>query len=143
MASSSMVMGCYQEQLEEFEPRLEESGNAEHAEGPPAPTIEGIEMLRRIGTGRVLHVYRGFEPRFKRDVAVKVLHAESLDDASHVRIERECAAIGTLSSSHYVAPPYRFGTTSDGLPYLVMERRSSRDDRRRAHRSEPCGSHPQ
>ncbi len=59
------------------------------------------------------------DPRFRRDVALKVLPREFLHDPTfHARFEREAQTIATLEHPAIV-PVYDFGE-EDGQPYLVM-----------------------
>ena len=64
-------------------------------------------------------VYLAHDPRFRRDVALKVLPREFLHDPTfHARFEREAQTIATLEHPAIV-PVYDFGE-EDGQPYLVM-----------------------
>lgn len=64
-------------------------------------------------------VYRALDPRFKRDVAIKVLPPAYLSDAMfRARFEREAQVIAALEFPGIV-PVYDFGE-ENGQPYLVM-----------------------
>jgi eukaryotic-like serine/threonine-protein kinase len=64
-------------------------------------------------------VYRAVDPRFEREVAVKVLPVELLRDPSfRARFEREAKLIAALEHPAIV-PVYDFGE-EEGQPYLVM-----------------------
>lgn len=64
-------------------------------------------------------VYHALDPRFKRDVAIKVLPREFLHDPSFLeRFEREAQTIAALEHGAIV-PVYDFGE-EDGQPYIVM-----------------------
>src|SRR5687768_14561103 len=80
------------------------------------PGIEGLEPLGRGGFGTV---YRGWQPALRREVAVKVLDARMVDEASERRFEREAMAMGSLSGHPNVVPVYAAGAV-EGRPYLVM-----------------------
>src|SRR3989338_10054627 len=81
--------------------------------------IGRYEVRAEIGRGGMATVYRGFDPRFKREVAVKVLPAEFLHDPSfRARFEREAQVIAALEHAAIV-PVYDFGE-DNGQPYLVM-----------------------
>ncbi len=81
--------------------------------------IGRYEITGELGRGGMASVYRGFDPRFKRDVAVKVLPREFLHDSSfRARFEREAQTIATLEHAAIV-PVYDFGEES-GQPYIVM-----------------------
>src|SRR5438128_1368160 len=64
-------------------------------------------------------VYRGHDPRFKREVAIKILPAEFLDTPTlRERFEREAQIIAMLEHPAIV-PVYDYGEEAD-RPYLVM-----------------------
>ncbi len=64
-------------------------------------------------------VYRGYDPRFKREVAVKILPAEFLHTPTfRARFEREAQTIAGLEHAAIV-PVYDYGEEND-QPYLVM-----------------------
>lgn len=64
-------------------------------------------------------VYRAFDPRFKREVAIKLLPRQFLHDPTfRTRFEREAQTIAALEHPAIV-PVYDFGE-DDELPYLVM-----------------------
>jgi serine/threonine protein kinase len=64
-------------------------------------------------------VLHGYDPHFKRDVAVKILPQQFLHDSSfRVRFEREAQTIAALEHPAIV-PVYDYGD-EEGQPYLVM-----------------------
>ena len=64
-------------------------------------------------------VYLAYDPRFEREVALKVLPREMLHDPQfRVRFEREAKTIAKLEHSAIV-PVYDVGE-EDGQPYFVM-----------------------
>jgi len=72
-----------------------------------------------IGRGGMATVYRAFDSRFDREVAIKVLPREFLHDPSfRARFQREAKIIGSLEHGAIV-PVHDFGE-DDGQPYLVM-----------------------
>lgn len=72
-----------------------------------------------LGAGGMATVFRAYDPMFGRQVALKVLPRELLDDAqSRARFEREARTIAGLEHAAIV-PVYDFGE-EDGVPYLVM-----------------------
>src|SRR5687767_8679507 len=83
--------------------------------------IKGIERLELIGEGGFGMVFRGHQPAFSRDVAVKVSRLPLGDDLARLRFERECRAMGLLSSHPNIVTVYESGFTERDLPYLVME----------------------
>ena len=82
--------------------------------------VPGIEAAEEIGRGGFGVVYRATEKELGRSVAVKLLTGE-VDERTRTRFERECKAMGALSSHPHIVTIYRSGTTSEGLLYLVME----------------------
>jgi serine/threonine protein kinase len=98
------------------------------AAGPPAPfrrewtpSIVGYRVLEEIGRGGFALVYRAEQIALRRTVAVKVVSGLDVDRTRLRRFERECAAIGSLSSHPHVVSVYDAGTTNEGLPFLSME----------------------
>jgi outer membrane protein assembly factor BamB/serine/threonine protein kinase len=52
---------------------------------------------------------------------VKILTSPLLDDDSRRRFERECRALGSLSSHPNIVTLHAAGTTDDDRPYLIMD----------------------
>jgi serine/threonine protein kinase len=72
-----------------------------------------------LGRGGMATVYDAYDPRFDRNVAIKVLPREFLHDPTfRARFEREAKTIAALEHASIV-PVYDFGE-QDGQPYLVM-----------------------
>ncbi|HRQ36832.1 MAG TPA: protein kinase [Chloroflexota bacterium] len=84
------------------------------------PTFGRYEIKEQLGRGGFASVFRAYDPRFKRDVAVKVLPRELLldDPQFRARFEREAETIAALEHPAIV-PVYDFGE-ENGQPYLVM-----------------------
>jgi serine/threonine protein kinase len=81
--------------------------------------IGRYEIREEIGRGGMATVYRAYDPRFERDVAIKVLPAGFLHDPIfRSRFEREAKTIASLEYPAIV-PVHDFGT-ENGQPYLVM-----------------------
>ncbi len=78
------------------------------------------EIKSELGRGGMATVYRGYDPRFEREVAVKVLPHELLhaDPQFRLRFEREAKIVAQLEHSAIV-PVYDVGE-ADGQPYFVM-----------------------
>jgi serine/threonine-protein kinase len=75
----------------------------------------------RLGTGGMGTVYRATHLLIDRPVAVKVLNPRYVEDeAAQVRFRREARAAGRLQHANAVTVT-DFGSTSDGLVYIVME----------------------
>ncbi len=78
------------------------------------------EVLGLLGEGGMGQVYRGRDPRLGRDIAIKVLAKDALQDAEATgRLEREARAIAALSHPNIVAV-HDVGR-EDGTFYLVTE----------------------
>jgi serine/threonine protein kinase len=72
-----------------------------------------------LGRGGMATVYLANDPRFEREVAVKVLPREMLHDPQfRTRFEREAKTIAMLEHPAIV-PVYDFGE-EDGQPYFIM-----------------------
>jgi serine/threonine-protein kinase PknK len=90
---------------------------------PPAELqVPGVTRLARIGRGGFSTVYRGYQARFDRWVAVKVLEVDRPDEATLRRFEREAAIMGRLSNHPNVVTVYDAGTLADGRPFLLTGR---------------------
>ena len=78
------------------------------------------ELIQKIGSGGMALVYQAYDTALDRQVAVKVLRDEYVDQPDFIRqFQREAKAVAKLSHQNIVNI-YDFGT-SDGLMYLVME----------------------
>ena len=82
--------------------------------------IGPYEIVSRLGAGGMSEVYRAFDPRIRRDVAVKVLPPTLAKFADRLhRFEQEARAVGALSHPNLLTI---FDTgKSDGRPYIVTE----------------------
>jgi serine/threonine protein kinase len=82
-------------------------------------TVGRYEIIEELGRGGMATVYRAYDPRFEREIAVKVLPAEFLHDPTfRARFEREAKAVASLEHPAIV-PVHDFGE-EQGQPYLVM-----------------------
>jgi len=81
--------------------------------------IGRYEIRAELGRGGMATVYKAYDPRFEREVALKVLPREMLHDPQfRVRFEREAKTIAALEHQAIV-PVYDVGD-DDGQPYFVM-----------------------
>lgn len=82
--------------------------------------IGRYEIKSELGRGGMATVYRGYDPRFEREVAIKVLPPEMLhaDPQFRTRFEREAKIIAQLEHRSIV-PVYDVGEEND-QPYFVM-----------------------
>ena len=77
------------------------------------------EIKDELGRGGMATVYRAYDPRFEREVALKVLPREMLHDPQfRIRFEREAKTVAALEHPAIV-PVYDVGE-EDGQPYFVM-----------------------
>lgn len=83
-------------------------------------TLSHYRILEKIGTGGMGEVYRAWDERLERDVALKLLPAGLVaDEAARRRFHKEALALSKLSHPN-VATVYDFDT-EDGVAFLVME----------------------
>lgn len=82
--------------------------------------IDGYRNFQRLGAGGFAVVYRAYQDRFDRVVAVKVLN-QTLDPKALRRFERECQATGRLSGHPNVVTVLDSGVTAEGLAYMTTE----------------------
>lgn len=76
-------------------------------------------ILRQLGRGGMATVYLGHDPLIKRDVAVKVLSAQLMEDPTFFdRFQQEAETVATLEHPAIV-PIYDFGHQGD-QSYIVM-----------------------
>jgi serine/threonine protein kinase/Tfp pilus assembly protein PilF len=83
-------------------------------------TLSHYRVTARIGAGGMGEVYRARDERLERDVALKVLPAKSLDDATaRKRFRQEALALSKLNHPG-IATIYDFDA-ADGVDFLAME----------------------
>ena len=75
----------------------------------------------RIGRGAMGVVYRAWHEGLKRDVAVKYIRAELMEDEEVVRRFLLEATLIARIDHQTVVRIYDTGTSHDGRPYIVME----------------------
>lgn len=77
------------------------------------------EIKGEVGRGGMATVFHAYDPRFERNVAIKVLPQELLFDPQfRTRFDREAKMVALLEHPAIV-PVYDFGD-EDGQPYIVM-----------------------
>lgn len=82
--------------------------------------VGGYILGRQLGQGGMATVYLGHHPELDREVAIKVMHQNFLDDEGFVtRFRREAQIVAKLTHPHIV-PVYDFNE-HEGQPYLVMK----------------------
>src|SRR6187401_1983633 len=86
----------------------------------PGSHLGPYEVLALIGAGGMGEVYRARDPRLNREVAIKVLPADRLEDEGRrQRFLREARAAATLTHPHIVT--IHEIESADGVDFLVME----------------------
>lgn len=81
--------------------------------------IDRYQIQEEIGRGGMATVLKGYDPRFRRDIAIKLLPREFLHDPEfRARFQREAQTIAALEHPAIV-PVYDFGEADEQL-YLVM-----------------------
>ena len=114
-----------------MEPAPKAGSNTDAPGSATAPTGGGSSALWISGTYRLLEllgagssgeVYEAEHVRLGKRVALKILRREAIAKPNIVRrFDREAGALARLTSD-FVVTVFDCGTTSDGRPYLVMER---------------------
>ncbi|MDQ1286661.1 MAG: serine/threonine-protein kinase PknK [Actinomycetota bacterium] len=82
--------------------------------------VPGIVDVSQIGVGGYGRVFRGRQPAFDREVAVKMLDGRVEDEATKRRFDRECRILGSLSGHPNIVELHGAGVAASGRPYLVM-----------------------
>src|SRR4030095_15116522 len=84
-----------------------------------AQKFSRYEIREQLGEGGMATVYRAYDPMFEREVALKILKRESLNDIQvRERFERETKIIARLEHAAIV-PVYDVGRDKDQL-FFVM-----------------------
>ena len=92
---------------------------ADTADTSPARTIAGYEIVELLGRGGMGEVYRAFDPRLERPVALKVLAPRlAEDEAFRERLLRESRLAASLDHPN-VVPVYDAGE-ADGTLFIAM-----------------------
>lgn len=96
-------------------------------------------IVRRVGKGGMGSVYEAENMQLKRQVAIKLLHADVSHNTEFVaRFEREATAAGRIGSEHIVEV-LDIGATEDGQRYMILEYLEGEDARRRIKRKGRLG----
>jgi serine/threonine-protein kinase len=80
-------------------------------------TMGDFWLLEQLGAGGFGKVYRAFEPRLEREVAIKVLHEKAATKDGYYRFDREARLTAQITHPN-VAPVFTYGQERDQL-YLV------------------------
>jgi serine/threonine protein kinase len=82
-------------------------------------SVKGYEIEKAIGSGTFATVYRAYQPVVEREVAIKVIHANHVNDPEFIRrFEVEAQVIARLEHP-YIVPLYDYWRSPEGA-YLVM-----------------------
>ncbi|MDQ0373467.1 serine/threonine-protein kinase [Cellulomonas humilata] len=90
-------------------------------EASTPPRLPGYEYLRVLGLGGFADVFLYQQELPRREVAVKVLLAGSLDDEVRRRFQQEANLMAQLSHHPSIVTIYHAAIAADGRPFLVME----------------------
>jgi serine/threonine protein kinase len=85
------------------------------------PTLPGFSYVRVLGSGGFADVFLYEQNMPRRQVAVKVLLAEVVNDQVRQMFQAEANLMAQLSSHPSILTVYQASVSSDGRPYLVME----------------------
>lgn len=85
-----------------------------------ARNIGRYQLKESVGKGGMGEVWIAYHPSLKRDVAVKVLKANTSDGAAIARFEREVQAMSELEHPNTVRI-FDYGVAEDGTWYYAME----------------------
>ncbi len=93
----------------------------------PLRLNDRYRLERLLGEGGMGTVFRAYDERLARDVAVKIIRSEYLNDAAmRFRLEREARTVARIRHPGVIAL-YDSGEIDDGSAYLVMELLGGRD----------------
>ena len=84
--------------------------------------IDRYRIIERLGMGGMAVVYKAYDVRLEREVALKLIRTEAIPQEQHERLlkrfEREAKAMARFAHPNIV-PVFDYGEV-DGRPYLVM-----------------------
>lgn len=85
------------------------------------PVLPGFTYLHVLGAGGFADVFLYEQSMPRRQVAVKVLLSEVVNDAVRTMFQAEANLMAQLSSHPSILTVYQASVSADGRPYLVME----------------------
>ena len=89
------------------------------------PILPGFSHIHVLGSGGFADVFLYEQNMPRRQVAVKVMLSEVVNDQIRQMFQAEANLMAQLSSHPSILTVYQAGVSSDGRPYLVMELCSS------------------
>jgi tRNA A-37 threonylcarbamoyl transferase component Bud32 len=89
------------------------------------PTLPGFSYIHVLGSGGFADVFLYEQNMPRRQVAVKVMLAEVVNDQVRQMFQAEANLMAQLSAHPSILTVYQASVSSDGRPYLVMEMCSS------------------
>lgn len=99
------------------------------------PVLPGFSYVHVLGSGGFADVFLYEQNMPRRQVAVKVMLSEVVNDQVRQMFQAEANLMAQLSAHPSILTVYQASVSSDGRPYLVMELCSSALSER--HRREP------
>lgn len=85
------------------------------------PTLPGFTYIRALGSGGFADVFLYEQNMPRRQVAVKVMLADVVNDQVRQMFQAEANLMAQLSTHPSILTVYQASVSSDGRPYLVME----------------------
>src|SRR3954470_5498664 len=87
----------------------------------PPPVLPGFSYVHVLGSGGFADVFLYEQNMPRRQVAVKVLLSEVVNDQVRQMFQAEANLMAQLSAHPSILTVYQAGVSADGRPYLVME----------------------
>lgn len=87
----------------------------------PVEEVPGYRVLDQAGQGGFAVVYRAYQERLDRVVALKVLSVDRVDQRTLRRFQRELQLTGRLTGHPNVVTVFDTGATRSGKPYIAMD----------------------
>ena len=103
----------------------------------PPPVLPGFSTIHVLGSGGFADVFLYQQNMPRRQVAVKVMLSEVVNDQVRRMFQAEANLMAQLSSHPSILTVYEASVSSDGRPYLVMELCSSSLSQRYRHERIP------
>jgi len=85
------------------------------------PTLPGFTYIRALGSGGFADVFLYEQNMPRRQVAVKVMLSDVVNDQVRQMFQAEANLMAQLSTHPSILTVYQASVSSDGRPYLVME----------------------